>query len=536
MGTQDVAAGSTESQADAIDRYRRLIESSGVGLFQTNVDGRIAWLNTAAARLVGYETPADFLRNVHDIRAIYVDPGRRDELLRILEKDEAVSGFEYEMKRVDGSHRWISITARAIRDESDVLQGFEGTFVDVTPRRLIQAATSAISSNLEPSAAVARFGEVVRQVVPFRQLSLLVIEGDHYRRLASIAGAGEESQLQTGQSVPLAGNSVESVVETATPVVVQDTSERRFAFDEKLAEAGVGCYTILPLKDDSGVFATFNVGLAEPNALDDETAAMLESLSVSATHAVRNILLYEKQRAVVQQLEEIARLKDEFFAHVSHDLRNPVAVMCGVAEMLEKKWDVLTEENKRQMLASLLRNGQALQRLLKRDLDMALIELGEIKYDTADFDLCTMVGEIIEMFQQSGTNRVFRSETPETCPPARGDEPRYSQVLYNLLSNAVKFSEAGSVITVGVSVGDASLSVWVEDEGTGIPAERRDRLFQRLSRLDPTKPGTGIGLYMARSMVETQGGTISYEPGQREAGSRFTFTIPIAQGDGSPDA
>lgn len=525
------AATAATTEAEAVDRYRRLIEDSGVGLFQTQVDGRIAWLNTAAARLVGYETPAEFLRHVPDIRAIYVDPHRRDELLAILERDEAVSGFEYEMRRVDGSRRWISITARAIRNEANELQGFEGTFIDVTHRKLIESATSAISSNLEPDDAVARFAKVVRQVVPFRQLSLLVIEGDHYRRLVSITDTDEPSRLVQGQSVPLAGNSVELVVNTASPVVVQDTSEGRYAFDEKIAEAGVGSYTILPLEDDSGVFATFNVGLAERNALDPETASMLAALSVSATHAVRNILLFEKQRAVVKQLEEIARLKDEFFAHVSHDLRNPVAVMCGVAEMLQRKWDVLTDENKRQMLASLLRNGQTVQRLLKRDLDMALIELGEIKYERAEFDLTTMVHEIVGMFEQSGSDRVFRMELPQAAPFAVGDESRYSQVLYNLLSNAVKFTEAGSSITIEVEENTASLSVSVQDEGPGIPAERRDRLFQRLARLDPTKPGTGIGLYMARSMVEAQGGTITYEA-VPSGGSRFTFTVPTtAVGD-----
>lgn len=533
MGTQDVNPSSEEAEVRAVDRYRRLIESSGVGLFQTQVDGRIAWLNTAAARVVGYETPEEFLRNVPDIRAIYVDPARRDELLAILERDEAVSGFEYEMKRVDGSRRWISITARAIRDGSDELQGFEGTFIDVTHRKLIEAATSAISSNLEPSAAVARFSEVVRQVVPFRQLSLLVVEGDRYRRLVSIAGDGEPSRLKAGESVPLAGNSVGYVVETAVPLVVQDTSEKRFPFDEKLAEAGIGCYTILPLEDDSGVFATFNVGLAEPHSLSPETASMLQALSASAIHAVRNILLYEKQSAVVEQLEGIARLKDEFFAHVSHDLRNPVAVMCGVAEMLETRWETLSDEHKRQMLASLLRNGQTVQRLLKRDLDLALLELGEIEYDIVDFDLCKMVTDIAGMFQQSGADRVFKVDIPGSCSLARGDESRYSQVLYNLFSNAVKFSDPGSAITVGVDEQEGRLAVCVEDEGPGVPEERRDLLFKRLSRLDQTKPGTGIGLYMARSMVEAQGGTISYSPNEG-GGSRFTFTVPIASDSEKP--
>ncbi len=527
MSTDQVHAGS-EIEAAAVDRYRRLIERSGVGLFQTQVDGRIVWLNAVAARLVGYDSPEEFLREVRDIRAIYVDPRRRDELLAILDRDEAVAGFEYEMKRVDGSRRWISITAHALRNEADELEGFEGTFVDVTERKLIESATRAISSNLDPSDAVPRFAEVVRQVVSFRQLSLLTIEDDHYRRLVSISGTDEPSRLQTGESVPLEGNSVGVVVETRAPLVVQDTSEALYPFDEKLAESGIGSYTILPLEDDSRVFATFNVGLAEKNGVDPETASILSALTLSATHAVRNILLFERQRAVLQQLEEIGRMKDEFFAHVSHDLRNPVAVMCGVAEMLQKKWDVLDDDSKRQMLASLLRNGQTVQRLLKRDLDLALIELGEIRYDIARFDLSAVVREIVDMFERSGTERVFRMELPDRCPAVQGDESRYSQVLYNLLSNAVKFSDRATTITVSVEIGADFASLSVADEGPGVPPERRDRLFQRLARFDSSKPGTGIGLYMARSMVEAQGGTITFEPGA-EQGSCFTFTIPLAE-------
>lgn len=198
--------------------------------------------------------------------------------------------------------------------------------------------------------------------------------------------------------------------------------------------------------------------------------------------------------------------------------------------MLETKWDTLAEENKRQMLASLLRNGQTVQRLLKRDLDMALIELGEIRYDSVPFDAVEMVREIVEMFEHSGTRREFRLELPDACPTVMGDESRFSQVLYNLISNAVKFSEPGSLVTVVIEAQGSHVSVEVADEGPGIPEERRDRLFQRLSRLDPTKPGTGIGLYMSKSMVEAQGGTLSYEP-RGTRGSRFRFTIPVAPPD-----
>src|SRR5687768_7492231 len=124
----------------ADERYQRLIEQSGVGLFQTRVDGGIGWLNHAAARLFGYDSPEDFMTSVPDIRDVYVDASRRDALLQLLEREGRVDGFEYEMVRKDGARRWLSITARAMKDAGGDLEGFEGTFQDVTERKLLEAA------------------------------------------------------------------------------------------------------------------------------------------------------------------------------------------------------------------------------------------------------------------------------------------------------------------------------------------------------------------------------------------------------------
>ena len=515
----------------ADERYRRLIEQSEVGLFQSRTDGSLDWLNSAAARLFGFETPAEFMREVDDVRSLYVNPAQREELVGLLDREGGVTGFEYEMRRADGARRWLSITARAVTDADGVLQGFEGTFVDVTERKLLEAATLAMSSNLEPTEAVARFADVLGRTVPFRQLSLIVVEGDRYRRVVSISGADEHQPLPTGIWRPLEEHPVAAVADSARPVVVQDASVGDWPFDRTVSAAGIGAYAIFPLIDGSGVFASFSVGTSEKNAFSEEVMSLLGAQLTAVTTAVKNILLYENQRELVHRLEEVARLKNEFLASASHDLRNPVSVMCGVAEVLESRWDQIDEDRKVSMLRSLARSSRTVQQLLQRDFDMALIELGELRYDLAPFDIAELVRDVVGGLEQADSQRDFVVDVAEGLPLALGDEKRQTQVLHNLLSNAVKFSETGSEIGVSAALDNSMVRVSVRDRGPGIPPEDQERLFQRLARLHTDKPGTGLGLYMSKAMVEAQGGQIQVEsrPGE---GSCFSYTVPIAPAEG----
>ena len=524
---RDMGEVSDAGDGTADDRYRRLIEQSGVGLFQTRVDGGIGWLNHAAARLFGFDTPEEFMNEVPDIRDVYVDPSRRDALVQILRRERAVNGFEYEMRRKDGARRWLSITARAMFDGNNELQGFEGTFLDVTERKLLEAAAQAMSSDLEPSEAVARFARVLGRAVPFRQLSLVAIQGDRYQRLVSVSGDPAHESLPAGEWVDLAANPVGECVRTGRPVVVSDTNDEAWALDRVLRDLGVGSYIVLPLSDGSRVTATFNVGFAAPGQIEDDVQDLLQGHTAAVTQAVQNILLFEGQREVVARLEEVARLKNEFLATVSHDLKNPMSVLSGVAEVLQGSWDAIEPERREQMLETLVRSSRTMKDMLQRDLDLALIESGELSYENAAFDLFETVRDVVAGFQDSEPGRAFTLEADPGLPPAMGDRRRQAQILYNLLSNAVKFSPPGAPVTIEVRRSDGMLSVAIVDRGPGIDASDRARLFDRLSRLDTAKPGSGLGLYIARSMVESQGGTIAVvsDPG---SGSRFTYTIPAA--------
>lgn len=495
-------------------------------MFHTARDGSILWVNDAAARIVGYESAKQFVATVDDIRTIYVDPGRRDAFVAALEGDGAVSDFEYEIWRPDGSTRWISVTATSLRDDEGQ-NAYEGIVIDITSRKLMEAAEEAISARLEPTEAVARFGEVLRRVIPYQQLTLTIVDEGRYQRIVSLTTEAGREPLPTGQWVLLEDNSMGEVVRTSQPVVVQDTANSPWGFDARLRTAGIGSYAIFPLIDAGQVFATFNLGLATTNAFDEERVDLLAHHTSAVSHTVKNILLFEQQRDAVQRLEELHRMKNEFFAEVSHDLRHPLAVVSGMTSMLRNDWERLDDDRKREFLDVIVRNVGSLHDLMERDLAIALIEAGDLSYDIVPFDLLATAREVVDSFAKTSPDRSVTVSAEGEIPTALGDPRRHSQILQNLVSNALKFSPAGSPVAVTLHAATDEIFVSVADTGPGIPEDQRAHLFERLHRLDPSKPGTGLGLYVARSMVEGQSGRIWLDT-ETAAGARFTYTAPRA--------
>jgi PAS domain S-box-containing protein len=515
------------SPEDPLDRYRRLIEGSGVGLFQTTPEGDIRWVNRAAARIVGYDSPEEFTSAVSDIRQIYVDQSRRDDFLREIATHGATSGFQYEISRKDGAIRWIEVSARPVIAPDGSIELFEGTVTDVTNKSLLRAALDAVSSQLEPKEAISRFADVLGRVVPYHQLTLTVIEGDHYRRMISISAPGEPFWFPPDERVPLAGNSMLEVVRTQHRVVVPDTARGKWEFDAVLRSRGVGSYAIFPLVDDSGVFATFNLGVEEPSSLSDDVITLLGSITSAVANAVKNILVFEREREAGRRLLEANRLKDEFLERAAHDLRSPVTIIDGLAEILQVHWDAMDDHLRRQRLQVIQRQARRMKELLRRDMDVALIEAGDLVCELRVFDLAAGVREAVEDVAVATPSHRFEVSTSSTLPMAYADDERTLQVLANLVTNAVKFSPRGTTIRVGVSQEGSTLRVDVQDEGPGIEPKHRDEIFEKMARLDTHAEGTGLGLYIARSLVELQGGRI-WVTSASGTGACLSFTVPVA--------
>lgn len=259
-----------------------------------------------------------------------------------------------------------------------------------------------------------------------------------------------------------------------------------------------------------------------------EEVDILKSVSVLADLALQRSGIFEREREAVQRLREVGALKDEFVAIVAHDLRSPMAAIGGYADLLRDRWNQLGESERKQFLETISSNAQALARLVEDVLQVAHIESGEFAYSPRAFDLLALVERTVEEVKAGKPGREIRIVAPRHLSAAYGDEDRYWQVISNLLSNALKFSTPDQLVIVEVSEQD-QLQVSIKDFGRGIARESHHLLFQKFSRIGRREPGqpkgTGLGLFICKSMVEAQGGRlwVASELGQ---GATFSFTIP----------
>jgi PAS domain S-box-containing protein len=510
-------------------RFRVLAENAVVGIFQTDIQGRILWLNPAAARVAGYDSPDEMIAAVPDIRAIYVNPDEREVFTQAVRESGSTTDFEYRIRRKDGSIRWLSVCARAVEFPGGV-SGFEGTVTDVTDRRLVEAALNAVSSGLDPQLAITSFSEVLREVIPFVQLSLTVIEGDAYRRLVSIGD--RPGDFPADERIPIEDNAVGVVLETAAPVVVGDTSLRQFAYDERLEGSGLGSYVILPLRGPRGVFGTLNIGFREPFVPTVVMVSTLSSLVAAIAQGVSNILLFEQQRETIRRLEEVDQLKDEFVATIAHDLRSPLSTVVGMAELLRTRWTELADKDRLDMAETIEDNAAALAQFAEEVLDVAALDSGRFRFEVRPFDMSALLKRTAAHFRAGSGGRQIKVQIQPGMPSPVGDERRTWQVLTNLISNALKFSSADDPVEIAAARSSEGVEVSVRDFGSGIEPDRLGAVFDRFTRLSSnhgSPSGAGLGLYISRSMVEAQGGRlwVTSTPGE---GSIFSFSLPCTNG------
>lgn len=232
----------------------------------------------------------------------------------------------------------------------------------------------------------------------------------------------------------------------------------------------------------------------------------------------------------LERLRELDRLRNEFVAMVVHDIRTPNAVVTGFLSLLQENWAQLPAERIDELLSRAMESTSHISGLVNDMLTAARIDSGEFSFRLAAFDLAEVVYRTVGPARDTNPTTRFEISVPADLPSAYGDADRQHQILNNLLSNAVKFSPPGTTVKVAVEQREDLLVVSVHDEGPGISAQDRGKLFRRFSRLETRShaKGTGLGLFISKALVEGQGGTIWLDssPGH---GSTFTYTIPVAR-------
>jgi signal transduction histidine kinase len=244
-----------------------------------------------------------------------------------------------------------------------------------------------------------------------------------------------------------------------------------------------------------------------------------------AEDALRGMLRQERELA--ERLRELDQMKNEFVEIVAHDLRSPLVVISGFADLILRP--NLPEDQRHEAAIAVSESAKNLAALVDDVLDVALLDSGGLKLDLASFDIVELCRELVRFFQPpSQPNRV--SLRADGAVSAFGDRHRTSQVVSNLLANALKFSVEPAPVEVQVTRDGHEVLVSVADQGHGVAEEDMPKLFERFSRItpagSPALPGTGLGLYIAKSIVEAHGGRIWAES-EVGRGSTFYFSVPV---------
>lgn len=252
---------------------------------------------------------------------------------------------------------------------------------------------------------------------------------------------------------------------------------------------------------------------------------LIEIAAREVAAALDHARLYKTALETAERLREMDRSRTDFIAMVSHELRSPMTVVGGIAHLLSRRRGELGPRETDELVETLERESRRLTRLVSDFLDMEAIESGLISLRFDQIDLSELASEATI---DSGSGDRTELEIAPGPTVVTADRDRIKQILLNLIGNAAKYSARDLPITVRVVPAEDSVIVSVQDRGPGIPEEERGLLFERFSRLTSTvsrAPGSGIGLFVSRTIVEMHGGAIWIEspPG---SGATFSFELP----------
>jgi PAS domain S-box-containing protein len=280
---------------------------------------------------------------------------------------------------------------------------------------------------------------------------------------------------------------------------------------------------ISPLTHDGQVIGTLTV-------IEDVTERVAREAELQAQVELRSRLLASEKLAR-GEAERANRLKDEFLATISHELRNPLNAIMGWAHMLQA--GKLTTPNIERAVETIYRNAKSQAQLVADLLDVSRIISGKLRLDVGEVDLMSIINAAIDSIRPAADAKSIRLQTTldHLAGPISGDADRLQQIVWNLLTNAVKFTPKGGEIHVTLQRVDSHVEIVVSDSGVGISKEFLPHVFDRFRQADASTTrihgGLGLGLSIVHQLVDLHGGTVSVQSEGEGKGATFTISLPF---------
>ena len=313
-----------------------------------------------------------------------------------------------------------------------------------------------------------------------------------------------------------------------------------------LIKEGLVSFIGTPLMSKGKVVGALSLGTKKKRIFTQDDLDLLFSIGNVIGIAVENARLYKeskenlkKLQRAYEELQTLDKMKDEFIANVSHELKTPLISIKGYGELLyDEKLDGLSDKQKKS-LEVILRNADRLTRLINSILLISMLKAGKIEFHFEPLDLDEIVQICVGDFKSMMDKKqiIFEKDIP-AISKVKGDKDRFIEVINNLLDNAIKFTSEGGKVSIKAWDEAENVHITVSDNGIGIPADIIPKLFTRFYQLDASTArkygGTGLGLHITKNIIDAFGGKIWIES-EVGKGTTVHILLPIAKGDGSLD-
>ena len=525
-----------------------IIASSDDAIISKDLNGIITSWNEGAERIFGY-TAEEAIG--HSITLLIPSDRLAEEpaIIERLKKGERVDHFETVRQRKDGSLLDISVTVSPIRNAEGEIVGASKVARDITDRKRAEAALekqraiidqiSEIGRSLSAELDLEKLLQAVTDTA--RRLSGAKLGALFYNQVKNSEGgyrlfalSGASRQAFEGFGGPGITSLFAPTVSGAQPVRLDDVS-RDPRFGRKPPPDGmppghltVRSYLAVPIVGRKGmVFGGLFLGHPDAGVFGESEERLVSGLVAQAAIAVENAQLYEIEQRLRLEAEQAGRSKDKFLAMLGHELRNPLSSVrnAAVAGSLDPACT-------QRALEIVRRGADQLTRLVDDLLDVARITQGKIVLHRNWVRLATVVEHALETARGVIEEKSIEIATslPAVALDVKGDHTRLEQVLVNLIGNAAKFTHPGGRIQISLEQVGQEAVLRVRDDGVGIPPDLLPNVFdlfaQGESGLARTAAGLGIGLTVARQIVELHGGRVEAHSEGVGAGAEFVVHLP----------
>jgi PAS domain S-box-containing protein len=530
-------------------RLAAIVESSEDAIVSKDLNGIVRTWNRAAERIFGYT--ADEMIGTSIRRIIPADRQNEEDItLETIRQGGKLDHFETLRQRKTGELIPISLTISPIRSDNGEIIGVSKIARDISllkmaereRLRLLEESVmiaetlsqvgAAVASDLDRASMVQAVTDAATDLTgaDFGAFFYNVVNeaGESYM-LYTIAGVPREafSKFPMPRNTALFDPTFKGHGVVRSPDITKDPRYGQNPPHHGMPRGHlpVRSYLAVPVKSRrGGVLGGLFFGHAEVDRFTSQHERLAVGVASWASVALENARLYES-------VQEAGRLKDEFLASLSHELRTPLNAILGYARLVRS--GVIGPDRLQKAVETIERNAGALPQIVEDVLDVSRIIAGKLRLNVQAVDFPDVVKSAIDAVIPAADAKGVRIEVvvDPHATPISGDPDRLQQVFWNLLSNAVKFTSRGGKVQVRLQRINSHLEVTVSDTGIGIARDLLPHVFDRFRQGDAgttrERGGLGLGLAIAKQLVEMHGGTITAESAGENAGATFRVKLPV---------